>query len=286
MNRLLTAEFTRLWKSTIFRLCMLFAGGLGIFCVVMRWIDVRQNAEIYAQLSPEYRTAEGLFFAGTLYLIFAAPVLVGLFVGTEFSDGTIRNKLTAGHNRRDIYLTELIVCIVADSLMLLVNGLAVWVLGDLLLGKMSMNASEILPLCGVSITAFCALTAVLLLLMMSLQSKAIGSVACLLVVIISMFAGLTISQRLAAPEYYEPYTFEDEQTGELIQVEREKNPRYLTGTKRQCFEFLDQFLPFSQLYRVCMNNSEHLGRMAWYDGALILVATGVGIVIFQKKNLK
>ena len=110
MNKLLSAEFMRLYKSFVFKLCLIFSAGLGVFAVIIRWLDIRKHADTYAQLSVEYRNADGLIFVGSLYMIFAVAVFVSIFVGTEYSDGTIRNKLTIGHKRSKIYFSKLIVC--------------------------------------------------------------------------------------------------------------------------------------------------------------------------------
>lgn len=78
MSKLLSAEFVRLCKSFVFKLGILFSAGSGVFMVLMRWADVRKNADEYAQLSVEYSNTDALIFVGGLYLIFAAAVVVGL----------------------------------------------------------------------------------------------------------------------------------------------------------------------------------------------------------------
>lgn len=69
MRKLLSAEFSRLLHSLVFRLCLLFSAGLAVFSTTMRWLDIRENAELYAKLSVDYRNADGLVFIGGLYLI-------------------------------------------------------------------------------------------------------------------------------------------------------------------------------------------------------------------------
>lgn len=64
MNKLLSAEFMRLYKSFVFKLCLIFSAGLGIFTVIIRWLDIRKHADTYAQLSVEYLNADGLIFVG------------------------------------------------------------------------------------------------------------------------------------------------------------------------------------------------------------------------------
>lgn len=286
MNKLLSAEFVRLFQSFVFKLGVLFSAGFGAFVVLMRWWDVKCHSEEYAKFGVEYSNADGLIFVGGMYLIFVAAVFIGIFVGTEYSDGTIRNKLAAGHVRRDIYLSKFIVCGVADSIMYLVYILAVLVFGNLLIGGTTMHAAQLFSYTAVSITAMLALTAFLLLFSMSIQNKAAGSVVCLLATLIMMFAALTIKQRLDAPEYYDAYSCVDQNTGETIEVEKEKNPQYLTGTKRKVYEFFNNVLPVSQLYQIVMNISENLTLIVFSDCVIMIATTAAGIVIFGRRNIR
>lgn len=286
MNKLLSAEFVRLFKSLIFKLGAVVSAGFGIFAVLVRWLDIKKNAEIYAQLSIEYSNADGLIFAGGIYIEFVIAVFIGIFVGTEYSDGTIRNKLTVGHTRGSIYLSKLIVCAAADIMMHILYILVVLAMGKVFLDGTAMEAAQILRFAVVSTTAVLALTALLLLFSMSIQNKAAGAVVCLLSVLIMMFATMSIQQRLEAPEYYDGYSYVDEETGKAITVEKEKNPNFLTGMKRDVYEFLNNVIPFSQLYQIAMNNDDNLGLIAVYDCAIIVITTGAGAAVFRRKNLK
>lgn len=285
MNKLLSAEFVRLFKSGIFRAALGFSAGFAAFAVVIRYIDVTRAAEQYAKLGVEYSNTDGLIFMGGLYLVFAAAVFIGIFVGTEYSDGTIRNKLTAGHSRSSIYLSKWIVCTAADIIIHVMYIAVVLILGHLFIDGTTMPVKEILRFGAVSTVAFAGLTALLLFISMSIQSKAAGSVVCLLTVTVMMFASITIFQKLQEPEYYEAYSYVDEETGEVYSEEREKNPHYLTGTKKEIYTFLNDFLPYSQLYQIAMNIQDNLGVIVLYDCVLIVAATGAGAAIFRRKNL-
>lgn len=286
MNKLLAAEFARLFRSFIFRLGVLSSIGFGVFVVLMRWLDVKHNPDEYAKLSVEYSNADGLLFLGGIYLTFVIAVFIGIFIGTEYSDGTIRNKLMVGHTRCDIYFSKLLVCAVADIIIYLFNLLTVLVLGNMLIHGTTMKATEILWFAAAGVTAMLAVTALLLLFSMLIQSKAVGAVVCLLVTMIMMFAALMIYQRLSAPEYYPSYTYIDEDTEEVVTVEKERNFQYLTGAKREVYEFLNNFIPTSQLYQIVMNTSDHLGLIMVLDCVIIMITTGSGVVVFKKKNLK
>ena len=284
MNKLLSAEFMRLYKSFVFKLCLIFSAGLGIFTVIIRWLDIRKHADTYAQLSVEYRNADGLIFVGSLYMIFAVAVFVSIFVGTEYSDGTIRNKLTIGHKRSKIYFSKLIVCAAVTFTINILYIVVVLLFGNILIGGTTMSIVKILSFTATCSTAIIAL--ILLLLSMSIQNKAAGAVTCLIVTLVMMFAALTIYQRLNAPEYYDAYSFVNEDTGKTISVDKEKNTKYLSGTKREVYEFMNDFLPVSQLYQVAMNVSDNLMLIIIYDCIIIIASTGIGVTIFKKKDLK
>lgn len=286
MNRLLSAEFVRLFKSLVFKLCLFFSAGLGASLFFVRWSDIKMNPEVYAEYELEYSNADDLLFVGGVYLIFVIAILIGSFVGREYSDGTIRNKLTAGHTRASIYVSKFIVCAVADVMLHILYIVVVMGLGNLLIGGTTFSVTQIIVCTVVSTIAIIAVTAFLLLFSMLIQSKAIGSVACLVATLCMLFATISIFQRLEEPEYYDAYEYVDEDTGEMVSVEREKNYRYLTGTKRKVYEVLNDAIPSSQLYQIAVNDVDHLGYMVLYDGILVVVMVGAGVLAFRKKDLK
>ena len=285
MRKLLSAEFVRLFKSWIFWLCLIFYTGVGIYLVMMRWLDIREHPDLYAEFDIIYRNADDFIFSGGMFFIFVVAVFIGIFVGTEYSDGTIRNKLAIGHTRSNIYLSKLIVCATADIIMYVLYILAVLAFGYLLTDGTTIKARDILIFTMTGIAVILALTALLLLLSMSIQSKAVGSVVTLTTVIVMFFASMMVFEMLSAPEYFDAYMYMDE-TGEIVSEEKEKNPFYLTGTKREIYEFLNDFLPVLQLYQINSNTTDNLDIIVIYDCILLVVTTGTGIVIFRKKNLK
>ena len=72
----------------------------------------------------------------------------------------------------------------------------------------------------------------------------------------------------------------------ILAEDEERNPNYVYGTKRQIFEFLNEFLPGGQMLKLSTMKVEHLGRSAVYDGIIFVVMTGCGVLVFKKKDLK
>lgn len=286
MSKLLNANFARLWKSRIFWLGMLFSAGLSVFFILMRYIDIEQHQEVYATLDESYKNADELIFIGGITIIFAAAVFIGIFVGTEYSDGTLRNKLIIGHSRSSIYISNLITCIATDIMMHLTYIIITLLLGKLILDISVLTFKKILLLTLIGTAAMIAVSSILVMISMLIHSKSAGAVAILIATIVMFMSTVTIAGRLSAPEYYEGYSYIDEDTGEKIDVEREKNTHYPTGTKRKVYEFLNDFLPTSQLYKAASLDSSKPDIALIYDGIILLITTTAGIAVFRRKNLK
>lgn len=286
MSKLLRSNFARLWKSRIFWLGMLFSTGLSVFFILMRYIDIEQHQEVYANLDESYKNADELIFMGGIIIIFAAAVFIGIFVGTEYSDGTLRNKLIIGHSRSSIYISNLIVCTTAGIIMHLTYIVTTILLGNLLLEDSTLTFKKILLLTLMGTAAMIAASSLLVMISMLIHSKSAGAVAILIATMVMFFASMTIFQRLSTPEYNDAYSYIDEDTGKPVIVEKEKNTNYLTGTKRKVYEFLNDFIPTSQLYKSALLDSSKLDITLIYDGIIILITTTAGIAVFRRKNLK
>ncbi len=131
-------------------------------------------------------------------------------------------------------------------------------------------------------TAAC--TAIFTLISMLCSNKAYSVAGCILVIFMLLFAGVRITAALNEPETYDAYSYMSE--GVTVEEDETPNPNYVSGTKRQVYLFLNEFLPGGQMLRLSSMNAEHLGRYVIYDSILFVVTTGFGIFIFRRKDLK
>ncbi|MCM1272923.1 MAG: ABC transporter permease [Clostridium sp.] len=284
MSKLLSAELHRLFKSNLYKVYMAVSVLVSAVLVISRWRDVRLNTSIYENLPVEYRKADDVIFVGSLVCVFLMAIFTGLFVGTEYSDGTIRNKLIVGHKRSNIYLSKLVVCITANIMVYVLSAMVSWGLGSLLLG-VNMTFGEFFERTVKLLFLVIAMTALLLLFAMLIQSKAAGSVACLALMIVLIVASVFVQQKLDAPEYFDDLAYYDMDTGEYVREDKhEKNPYYVSGKKRAVYEFVNDFLPSGQLFQICAFNPKN--SIMLYDGIILIGTTLAGVVIFKKKNLK
>ena len=97
MRNLLRANFSRLWKSKALWLC---AAGAFAFSAAFL-LGLRADPEGGTTLDEAF----GQVFP-FLPLLYAA--FLSLFLGVEYQDGTLRNKIIAGHARWKVYAASLL----------------------------------------------------------------------------------------------------------------------------------------------------------------------------------
>ena len=243
-------------------------------------------AEFYNQ--EKYNTSipldSGLFVYVTVIGILLAA-FISLFIGTEYNDGTIRNKLVIGHTRSAIYLSNLIVCLAAGLLMCLSFLCASLLIGIPLLGPFSIDVQDIAVMVMVSFLMSFAFTGLLTLTAMICQSRAVTAVINILAVFFLLLVSMVITSGLNQPEVWESYSYIDD-SGNEITVPAEPNTDYPRGAVRDVMEFCNDFLPTGQVMQLSMMSVDEPGLLSVYSAGILLVTTGAGIFIFRKENIK
>ena len=163
-----------------------------------------------------------------------------------------------------------------------VAAVAAFGLSLLGLSKMSMGALVVLIL--VAFMMVIATTALFTLLCMLNQNKATAAVICILTIVALLVLATMINAKLEAPQYYDNYVFTDS-LGSAVSGQVE-NPQYLTGMKREIYQFFLDFLPTGQAVEISMQSTPHLWLMPLHSLFITLVSTGCGLVCFRKKDLK
>lgn len=270
MNKLLRANFVRLKKDKIFWIGMAFMFTAGIFFVVQKYIN-------YPAAS-----SDQLFFIFPVIICIITAAFNSLYIGTEYSDGTIRNKLIVGHKRSAVYMSNFITCLTAGILMTLPYILAVSTLGVSLFGLPKMDAESVIILIFISYMMIIACISLFTLLCMLNQNKATAAVVCILVIIALLVLASMIKSRLDAPEFNYILT----NSSGYSSQEQVINPGYLTGTKREVFQFFLDFLPTGQAIEISEQATPHLWQMPLYSLVITLVSTAGGMFLFRKKDLK
>ena len=165
MNKLLRSNFARLWRDKLFWLCM---GAMLVYAVAFMLNGCRQAT---VDMSEYQYSIDNYYFHFALSIGLFCSVCGSMFFGTEYNDGTIRNKIIVGHTREDIYLASLITTFAATLLIMLV-----WLAGALVavpaLGFWKMGVLRLLGYLLIAVLFVLALSAIFTVINMLSSGKA------------------------------------------------------------------------------------------------------------------
>lgn len=276
MRKLLRANFSRLLCDKAFRLLTSLTVFLGIFMTVINAVNVRSEGAVWVM---DFRLLNCAVLSPILTSVFAA-----LFVGSDYSEGTLRNKLIAGHRRGSIYLADLITCCCAGTVFCIAFVVPQGLLGLLLGERIQSAPTRLFMYCALSLALLIAFTALFTLIAMLCQNKSHTVAGCILLVFALLFIGVYITSALNEPEYLAGYSYTE--NGVTVEEPETKNSNYIGGKKRQVYEFLQDFTPGGQMLGISDMDTEKPAMSALYDGIILLVATGSGMLLFRRKDLK
>ena len=236
------------------------------------------------QLGPDFSQLDLYFFQFINANIVSAAVFCPLFLSSEYGDGALRNKLMVGRTRPQIYLANLAVnCLygTAACLAAVVAGLCV---GVPLLGWFQNAGPEkimLYVLLALATTWVCA--ALYTFLSMVVASRGVAITLCILLAFGLILLGQYLYLALSQEEVLTALFYTD--TGEMA-VSEQPNPAYLTGFARQVYQFFYELTPGGQAYQILGMSAQSPLRLLGYSGLVFVLVTGLGLAIFQKKDVK
>lgn len=263
MSNLLHANFVRLWKNIIFRIGLAFMFLAGSALVLKQYEQMR----VYGVPV----TLGGTFWGYAFLIGVVSAIFCSLFLGVEYSDGTMRNKIMVGHKRTDIYFSNLINNILATLLLCSSYILSNIILGIPLIGIKDFDLKKMILLLSGSVVMVTALCAVFTMISMLIQNKAVAPVICIVGMFLMIGMVTEVERMLEQPQYYYDDTL---------------NPNYLEGAKRERYEFLYNFLPAGQATQYASGKTENVGEMCLYSAGIAVITTGLGIFFFRRKDIK
>ncbi len=274
MIKLFDASFTRLRKNRLFWILSLFSIALAFFMIYTRYWDMKtyhDSIEV-EQLMLNYSTMIGIVIA-----IFAS-----LFLGVEYSDGTIRNKIIIGHKRMHIYLSNLIVVTITSLFSYLLFLGVVACIGIPLFGSITIEFKELLMLLGCIFVTTIAYSSIFTFIAMIISNKTITAITSILLAFFLMMVALTCFNILEAPKTIQEASMVDGET----KIKAVPNPKYPSKEKRKLCKTLLDVNPAGQMFQIAGRATPNLSVFPLYSLGIIVIFTGVGLVFFQKKELK
>ena len=273
MSNLLRADFRRLFKSRAFYIaaCLMLVAGIAF--PLIYYFDLR-----------DYTPAMSFEQYFTDYSVYAVAVLAAfaaLFIGTDYSDGTLRNKLIAGNKRACVYLSNLLVQVFVGLALCAAYLVPFLIIALNLIGDMPDDGYAYI---AISLAMIVSFAAIFTLASMLSSSKARSVVVCFVCAVVLLYGGIFVSGKLHEPEFYSTYYTDAD--GNMEQ-EDTPNPNYVGGNLRKVLTVVNDVNPGGQAIGVfTMEEGLEAVRLAEYDLALSVLVTGVGMVLFKKKDLK
>ncbi|MCD7744799.1 MAG: ABC transporter permease [Lachnospiraceae bacterium] len=264
-------------------------------------------------------------------------VFLSLEVGQEYNDGTIRNKIVAGHGRGEIYISKFVMAVVTSLIMTTVYLVPSVILSAFVLWNNLQMTSFLCILFGFYILNF-VWAVVFTFVSLLISKREVSAIVNFTLVIVVMLAAYQIEAMLGQPETYQNYEYisiemtpeevsqvkdgsftgsysiqtDDDDTityyKEVVSdtdVEASKNPRYVEQPWRSVLSIIDTVLPNGQinLYVEYLTDVKYISDMEleadfddsdysiiytypFYSLVTVIVISGIGLMIFRKKEFK
>ncbi len=274
MIKLLNAGFTRLKKDKLFwGLTVVVIG----FALIMLYNAYSDMLEYGGNVS-----VDEYFFNVGMLIGFAIAIFASVYLGNEYSNGTLRNKIVMGHNRIKIYLSNLIIVSIISVFWVLLFDFVTACIGIPLFGNIQMDIGKFLLLFVIVLLLSIAFASIFTFIAMVCSNKTATSIICLVTVFAMMFGSTMLFNLLSAPPTTVEYSMVDGQ----FEPQEVPNPRYPTEQERKIYQTILNIMPQGQAFSIVGYEDWDYKALPFYSLGVIIIFTGAGLIIFKRKDLK
>ena len=274
MNKLLHTNFIRMRKSIAF--CLSIAFILGWNAVLLF-----SNYEVMTKYE-ENIPLDSMLFSFLIIIGVVLSIVISFLIGTDYSDGTIRNKIVIGHKRRNIYMSNFIISALVAVILCLWGKVIVLAIGIPMFGLPEMSLGSLIMLFANSFLLCIAYASIYNMISMLCSNKAHTAAICILSAVILLFLSIYFYSALNQPAMIDQVTSIN---GEWSTAQV-PNPHYLTGIKRDIFQFLQDLLPSGQAAQLANLEVVHPLRLCLYSIIVIAATNFFGLLLFNRKDIK
>lgn len=262
MRNLIFANITRLKKSKLILVGIILSSLYTVFLLIMNYVEmINSNESITISLN-------WFFFSSISVAAIFCPIYTGFFIGTEYNDGTIRNKLIAGHKRSNIYIANGITIFGIECFLFLVSAIMIIAFGIPLFGFNFDYPIQFIMHLFAGILMLVVFAALFTMISMIISNRTYSVATCLIIYAILFM--ITNYLRIAIFSYYG-------EDGVILM----KN-----DIIRIFLEFLYDFLPTGQSFQISSGVILHMERFLIYSLVNIIIMTIIGMFIFTRKDIK
>lgn len=273
MSRVFYANLFRLRKSRLFWWAVILTALVTAGSVLLCCLTIEGDISEYA--------LENYALSGAPVAVIVNAVAVILFLGTDHSERTVRNKLIVGNKRCGVYAANMLTGVVTGCS---VN--AAWLVGGLagvpILGWWKMPLPEAVMYIASSMACAVAVSAAAASVGMLIQSKSGAITVGLVAAFALIFCASGMYTRLGdQKEVMTAENIEGELKFELIE-----NPNYVDGVKRAAYELALNVNPLGM--SIALSNCDLKDPVASFAGAgfVTVFISSLGAAAFRRKDLR
>lgn len=201
-----------------------------------------------------------VLFLSLLFISIFTAVFLSLYLGTEYSDGTMRNKLAIGHTRFSIYCASLITGLFAVTVLFATEIVTGIIIGAILYESPQYGIAYLLQIGLTGWFACAAVVSLYTLIGMLSSGKAVTAISCILISFTMLFLGLFTVRMLGSDN--------------------------LSDTERQAFQLIYEINPSGQLMQVFTVKVTEPLKLIAYSSIFSALLTVAGVLGFERKDLK
>ena len=258
MTRLLGADTVRMYHSKCFSMCL-----VGMLIMAVGFLIMQGTAMDYTV--PLSRV---IFLPMSFYGV-AAAALISMFVGEDFSDGFIRNKLIAGRSRKAVFLSTLMVCLTACVVIYLITTGFTCFAGSFFF-EVDITYMDFVRHLLLGILTGLAYGSIFCTVTTLVGKKASAVLICMGLAFGMLFSSLHTNQVMVQPEY---------KNGML-------NPHYVGGSLKAVYALLHDWNPTGQAAQLSAMHIFHSVRWIACDLGWMLVAAVLGTALFRRADIR
>ena len=286
MYKLINANLFRLRKNIIFWLFIIISICTDAFIIFHYKSTIKLNETYINMVTLDEIINKFIVILGLFIAIF-----VSLFIGREYSDGIIRNKIVAGHSRTSIYLSNLATCVIVGIIVEIIHLAIILLVGTYIFGKLQMSVSKLILLIVSSTLIIVLYTSIYIFITMIFSEITISTVVCIFLFI----AMYIISGSVSATVHATPYnttSFIDEQGIEHV-INMNTNFNYPSEVKVKFARAIYFSLPTGNALELDYKTFDKMNQVdssikliPFYTSVSIIIVNVMGIYLFNKKELK
>lgn len=281
MLKLLHANFYRLRKNKVF-IGIIIITIIASFVILFNTYQGNITNEKYNMQKMQIDRTYTIYINVISFLI---AVFVSIFVGSDYDNGTIRNKIIVGHSRKNIYLSNLIVSIIVGLVLEIIYLIIISIVGIPLIGKIQMNIFDFLYIILDMILLIMVFSSIFNFISMICSNVTLSTVGSLLLILIMYVFCMSISGIAYSTKELKIQDFDE--NGNLVTKYLE-DENYPGDFKKNLCKTIINILPTGQAMELSEVNIDinEIKIYPLYSLGVILIINILGIYMFNKKELK